>query len=277
MSAQDPFDDPRRQYLTGQLRPTHPALLAGFEAASLAATHTLAPRLDLPYGPHPRQTFDLFLTRPDAPTLAFLHAGYWQSRDKATFRFLAADAAAAGFNFAAVNYPLCPEVSVAEIVEAVRAFPAALARESGAGALIAVGHSAGAHLAVELALTDWPARGVSASPVRAVVGLSGVYDLSPLIETPLNDKLKLTATAARAASPVWRVTAPAPPALFVVGGEETPAFQRQNADMAAAWRAAGLAADALTVEGADHFSLLGAFAQPASPFLRALAALARPR
>ncbi len=272
-------DEATRQYMTGQLRPTHPALLGGFEQLSIKATQALAPTLDIAYGPHPRQRFDFFVGAESAPTIAYFHAGYWQSRDKSTFRFLASGWVAAGFSVALVNYPLCPEVDVATLTEAVRAFPPSfrdrMASLSRSQALIAAGHSAGAHLAVELALTDWTARGHAESPIHAVIGLSGVYDLAPLIDTPLNAKLNLNQDSARAASPVGRVHPNMPPALFAVGGAETSAFLQQNAAMASAWSAAGNAGNTLVVEGADHFSLLSEFTMAGSPLSEATLAIAR--
>jgi arylformamidase len=279
MNPQDTTAEATHQYLTGQLRPTHPALLGDFERGSRAATQALAPTLGIAYGPHPRQTFDLFEGQDGAPTIAYFHAGYWQSRDKSSFRFLAAGWVAAGFSVALVNYPLCPEVDVAGLTEAVRAFPPAfVARMNSSGrsqALVAAGHSAGAHLAVELALTDWRARGLNENPVRAVIGLSGVYDLAPLIDTPLNDKLRLDAGSARVASPLWRVLSGMPPALFAVGGEETGAFVRQTEAMAAAWAAAGNPARVLIAQGADHFSLLSELVGSGGPLGEAILDLAR--
>ena len=114
-------------------------------------------------------------------------------RDKSTFRFLAAPLLAEGHGLALVNYPLCPDLDLAGLTEATRGFAAMfsefLITRGAAPKWIAMGHSAGAHLAVELALTS--------SDVAAVVGLSGVYDLTPLIATPLNDRLRLDAASAR--------------------------------------------------------------------------------
>ena len=266
----EPRGDPIQDYLTGQRNESQPALLAQFERESALAAQRSEARLDIPYGEHPRQTFDLFAPHPRAPLLAYFHAGYWQARDKSGFRFLAPPLVAAGLNVALVNYPLCPDVSLGALTEAVRAFPTALAayardRRETFGPWIAAGHSAGAHLAVELALTDWASRGAPADTVAGVVALSGVYDLAPLIRTPLNDNLKLTPESARAASPVFRVNAGAIPALFAVGAEETAAFRRQNQDMALAWSRAGHPAQTLVVEGADHFSLLRGVTHEASP------------
>jgi arylformamidase len=253
-------DDPQYQYVQGQARPAFPVLLADYEARSRAAAAAADCALDLPYGPHARQTFDFFPARGSPRgTLAYFHAGYWQSRDKSGFRFVAPPYVRAGIHVALVNYPLCPEVSVAALVEAARAcVPAIRAQAGGGGALVLAGHSAGAHIAVELALAQQP----GAAPIAGVAALSGIYDLAPLVATTLNDKLQLDAASAKACSPLHRVRTGAAPALVVVGGAETPAFVAQSRDFHAAWSAAGNRS-ALHIEaGADHFSLLEAFASP---------------
>jgi arylformamidase len=125
------------------LNGSQPPLLAAFEAEGTAAVATLRPALDVSYGPHPRQRFDFFTAGTPAGTIAYFHAGYWQSRDKAQFRFLAPFVTGEGFNLAVVNYPLCPDVTVADLTEAVRdAVPAILSfaeRAQGtAGRLVAM-------------------------------------------------------------------------------------------------------------------------------------------
>ena len=257
-------EDATRAYLTGQLRPSHPNLIAEFDRRSQEVVEALSPNLDLAYGPHPRQRYDLFRAAGDSASIAFFHAGYWQARDKSSFRFLAATWVEAGFNVAMVNYPLCPDVDLAALTEAARAFPPVFLSKMAPGKqgqrLIAAGHSAGAHIAVELALTDWGTRGLSKTPISAVIGLSGVYDLMPLIDTPLNDKLRLDPVSSRANSPIFRVASGLPPALFAAGALETDAFIQQNQQMGLAWSAAGNSARTLVVEGVDHFSLLNDFA-----------------
>jgi arylformamidase len=207
-------------------------------------------RRDLAYGPRPRQRYDLVpAMEPARAVVVYLHAGYWQGRDKADFAFLAPTFTALGCDVALANYPLAPGTAVAGITEAARALVPALraataARDGAALPVVLVGHSAGAHLAVELALTDWgPA--VPAGAIAAVVALSGVFDLAPLVATSLNQRLDLDAASARAASPLWRVGRRATPALFAVGGGETPAFHDQTERMAAAWRAAGHRGEAM--------------------------------
>lgn len=274
----DAAADPVFQYMTGQMHPTQPALLASYEAESAHAVEALHPLLDIRYGSHPRQCFDFFEAAAPVGTLAYFHAGYWQSRDKAQFRFLAPSFVAAGVNVALVNYPLCPDVTLEALTDACRdAVPAILAhvanRAQGSAGLIAAGHSAGGHLAVELALTDWSAHGLGQGIIAGIAALSGVYDLMPLCDTPLNDKLRLDYQTARACSPIHRVSGGMPPALFAVGGLETAAFQRQTSDMLAAWQKAGNTGHALTIDGCDHFSLLRSLQQPDGILFKAIKAL----
>jgi arylformamidase len=265
--------DPVFDYMTGQTNSSQPSLIATFEREGGRAVKSLEPSLDIPYGPHPRQRFDLFSATAPKATLIYLHAGYWQSRDKAQFRFIAPPFVAQRLNVALVNYPLCPDVGLAELTESVRIATRAVSAATSNRPLIAIGHSAGGHLAVELGLTDWAARHEPVPRITAIIALSGVYDLAPLLATPLNDNLKLNPVTAAAASPISRVRAGAPKALFAVGGLETKAFQDQTHAMARAWALAGNVQDVHVVAGADHFSLLRAFASPEGELFAASAAL----
>jgi arylformamidase len=269
--------DPTLAYLTGQLHPSQAALLADFSAESDATLASLAPRLDIKYGAHEREVFDLYISpHPWRGTLAYFHAGFWQSRDKAQFRFFAPAFLAQGIDVALVNYPLCPDVSLRRLVEATRAsVPAILWTVHGIGrggaALVAAGHSAGGHIAVELALTDWAQRGLPLPPVAGVLAISGVYELAPLLATRLNEKLQLNPVEARAMSPLHRVAGALPPAIFIAGGLETPEFRAQSAAMHLAWQAAAGVSSNIEIPGADHFSVLRALAAGGAAFQPAMA------
>jgi len=253
------------QYVTGQMRESFGDLLARFEARNAQALAMPGWVLDLPYGAHARQVVDV---RPsDAKalgTVVYFHAGYWQSRDKSQFRFLAPAFNAMGWDMALVNYPLCPEVSVADIVaSAAQALQKVAAHQSERGRpspIVLCGHSAGAHLATELALQQ--ASAAAPLPISGVVAISGVYDLQPLLDTTLNTRLKLEADSAKACSPTHRVRPGAAPALFVWGDTETPAFHTQSQDMARLWQLQGNVAQCSAVAQADHFSVLECVTTP---------------
>lgn len=240
------------EYIDGQLRSSHPPLFDYFEAQNVRAVEAGRPELDLSYGPDPRQTLDLFRTPEERKgAVVYFHAGYWQSRDKSGFRFIAPPLTADGFDVALINYPLSPQMGVGEIVTAASASLTALAAFTGNAPLLLVGHSAGAHIAVELGMA---AR--ADCTVAGLMSISGVFDLAPLINTSVNERLALDAATARAASPLHRVVSGAPPALFAVGALETKAFRDQSGEMFAAWAAAGNAGRHITVPNADHFSIL---------------------
>jgi arylformamidase len=271
-------EDPVWAYMRGQMHPSQGPLLEAYARESEATIAAHAPMLDLAHGPHPRETFDLYVS-PLAwrGTIAYFHAGYWQSRDKSQFRFLAPSFLARGIDVALVNTPLCPDVTLARLTESAReAILAVLgqvgALERGGAALTAAGHSAGGHLAVELAMTDWAARGHARSPIASILAISGVYELAPLLATPLNDKLRLDADEAAACSPLRRAPrGTPPPALFVVGGLETPAFHAQSEAMHEAWRAGGGRSALQDVANADHFGVLRAFAANGAVFEQTIA------
>ena len=268
----------------GQGRPGFATLIPQFEAWSAAACAAApASTLDIRYGEAARETFDFFPANGGTAraTLVYFHAGYWQSRDKATFRFIAPAFTRAGLHVALVNYPLCPHVTLGHLLDAARRSVLAVrghvsALGQGDLPLVAAGHSAGGHIAVELGLTDWAQHSAPARTVQGVVALSGIYDLVPLVATTLNTHLGLDAARARQHSPLWRVGGKAPPALFAVGGDETPAFLDQNQRMADAWQHGGDAGHPSAVNvvaGADHFTLLEQLVQNGSGLQRSVMAL----
>lgn len=266
-------NSPQYQYVNGQMREHFGALFAMFEEQNAQALKQAGWQLDVPYGPHPREVMDLLPGSADARgTVVYFHAGYWQSRDKSQFRFLAPAFQAMGWHTALVNYPLCPEVTVTQIVDSTRRALAHLCQrqqDSGrAGPLALCGHSAGAHLAIELAL-QLATRQIDA-PVAGVVAISGVYDLQALIGTTLNERLQLDAASALASSPTTRVPAGAAPALFVWGATETRAFHEQSQNMARLWQQQGNSAECLAVEAADHFSVLEHVMRSDGPVARVL-------
>jgi arylformamidase len=136
--------------------------------------------------------------------------------------------------------------------------------------LLAAGHSAGGQLAACLLGTDWPALDPSlpAGLVAAALPVSGVFELEPLLGTSIAAGLRLMPEEARRLSPrLW--PSPDRPIHAVVGGAESGEYLRQTRDMAAAWGGSWEA-----VEGADHFTVLAPFADPAHPLTRRAATMA---
>lgn len=215
--------------------------------------------LDVSYGPTPRQALDLFwpgATR-TAPIAVFVHGGYWQMLDRTVFSHLAQGLLAHGIAVALPSYDLCPQVTLAALVEQVRDAAAFLARRHRMS-MLAIGHSAGGHLAAMLLATSWPARGLPAATVKAALPISGLFDLPPLTHTTVNNALGLDETEARRLSPAF-LPAPGLPIHAVVGGTEGLEYTRQSRTIAEAWGGTWEA-----VEGANHFTVIAPLTDPGS-------------
>ena len=253
--------------------PENPALIAGWakDAAAYRAEHT--PR-SISYGPGARQVIDFFAGDGNGPTVVFIHGGYWQALDGSSFSHLARGLNAHGIGVAIPSYDLCPDVTVEEIIGQMRTASRELARLGQP--LVISGHSAGAHLAACMLATDWRAFDASlpVNPVIAAYAISGLFDLRPLIGTSINKAMGLDQEAARAASPLfWQ--APVPLSLdAVVGENESAEFYRQSRTIVDLWGKAGVATRFGTVPGANHFTAIAPLADPDSPMVLRLKALA---
>lgn len=245
-----------------------------YDADSHAARERLTFSADLPYGDRPRQAIDLFpAAAPEAPLMVFIHGGYWQSFAKEKFEYLAPAFVEAGAAYAAVGYTLAPEVTIPEIVDEVRQAVVWLWRhgaEHGADPtrMVVAGHSAGGHLAAMMAATDWTAHGAPADLVKAVLPISGVFDLEPLRLSYQNEVLRLDEEQVRTASPIHLKPRLSGPVVLAVGAEETDEFLRQQSAFADAWSAAGAAVREVDMPGYHHFDVVDAFAAPDSPLHR---------
>ena len=132
--------------------PERNAIVADWASRSAKVRRECAGHLDLAYGESPRERLDLFLAaNPKAPTLAYIHGGYWQMNDKETYAFFAEGLLPLGINLAVVEYTLAPAARLDRIVaEVKRAMQWLGAHLGDYGAdparLYASGHSAGGHL-----------------------------------------------------------------------------------------------------------------------------------
>jgi len=225
--------------------------------------------LDRAYGANPRERLDLFLAaRPDAPTFAFIHGGYWQfaNSDKENYQFIAEGLLPRGINLAMIEYTLAPAAPMDRIVAEVRRAIEWLAERLGDfGAdptrLYIGGHSAGGHLTA------------MAMPLRAVRGglaISGLYDLEPIRLNYLNEKLGLDQAEAERNSPLLHMPPMAGELIVAYGSRELPELCRQSVDYAQAWVERGLAGHLLPVDGADHFTVLEELARPDGALVEAL-------
>jgi arylformamidase len=226
-----------------------------------------AGHLDLCYGDSPRERLDLFLAaNPKAPTLAFIHGGYWQMNNKESFSFLAEGPLPLGINLAVVEYTLAPAARLDGIVAEIRRAVQWLAErlvDYGAdpARLYISGHSAGGHLTAMM---------MPLPVVRGGLAISGIYDLEPIRLNYLNAKLGLDAAEAERNSPLLHFPAMASELVIAYGTRELPELCRQSIDYGRAWTERGLPGHLLPVDGANHFTILEKLADPKGVLTQAL-------
>ena len=164
-------------------------------------------RLGLPYGAGERQWFDLFLPEADPVGLViFIHGGYWLAFGPREFSHLAAGALARGWACAMPAYTLAPGARVGQMTVEITSALAAMAAQVD-GPIVVTGHSAGGHLSARMACEDTALDRPTAARLRRVVPISPLSDLRPLLETTMNDTLRLDLAEARAESPGATATA----------------------------------------------------------------------
>jgi arylformamidase len=265
------------QYNLRAAVPEHLSYFARYEAASGALRARRPGRLDLAYGATPRQAIDLFLPEtPDAPLLVFIHGGYWQSRDRKDFSFVAAPWLDRGAAVALIGYDLAPAVRMDAIVDQVRAGLGWLHRQAPShgcdpARLFVAGHSAGGHLAAMALATDWRAFGLPADAIKGVCAISGVFDLEPIRLCYLNEVVGLDRAEAERNSPIRLPLHGRCPVVVAVGERETRAFHDQSRAYAARLEREGWPCELLVQPGVDHFGIVMSMAEEDAPVVRAIA------
>lgn len=270
-----------RMYDTRLRVPDHAERQAQWAAESARVRATLACELDVAYGSEPGETLDVFpAPRRGAPVVVFIHGGHWRSLDKSQHGFLVPALRELGAMVVLPNYTLAPRATIPAItlqVARALAWSWRHARRYGGDAhrIVVIGHGAGAQLAAMMLACAWKMFDADLPPrlVGAVLGLSGVYDLEPLMQTPsLQEALRLTPAQVLQASPA-RLPAPDHGRLLaVVGADESGEHLRQNQLIRQAWGRERVPL-ATALPGLNHFSILDALARPGSRVHRLAARL----
>jgi acetyl esterase/lipase len=234
-------------------------MVGGWEQRSGEMRKRCGDHIDLRYGPRERNRIDFLKAREKAPTLLFIHGGYWQTRAKEAFSIFAEGPMAHGINVALIGYTLAPDATLDEIVAEIHAGIDFLGRElpalgGDASGIVASGWSAGGHLT---------AMALSHPKVKAGMAISGIYDLEPIRHSYLNVKLRLDEAMSRRNSPMMQAGGPSKPLSLVVGSAELPLLRKQTADFAGHRARFGLSVTYEEIPGANHFTVMEELLSPA--------------
>ena len=267
------------QYNNRARVPEHVELYADFDIEGEAVLENFETRLDVSYGPSAEETLDVYLPEntKHAPINVLLHGGYWFSRHKNDFRFLAQGLTRAGAVLVVVNYALVPSVDLDELVRQCRAAVAwtyGNAETFGGDKerIYVSGWSAGGQLTAMMMATDWPAfaDGLAPDLLKGGTAISGIYDLEPIRLGFMQETLGLTPEQVARNSPIGLTPATDAPLIVAVGGDESEEFRRQSETFAAAWGDKGVPCEMMVRPGINHFTILGEFADADSGLTRAV-------
>jgi arylformamidase len=245
-------------YNNVKVEPDYQNLMKRFKERSQVIYDSFNVIRDIAYGIKLRQCFDwIFCGLDNAPTFIFIHGGYWQNYNKDDLAFVAKGPLERGFNVVLAEYTLAPHASMTEIVNEVGLLLDYLHSNQGevgfGGRPVCIcGHSAGGQLA--LMQSDHPS-------ATLIMSVSAIYDLIPIAQSWINDKLRLSEREILDYSPMNHVESRVP-AIVAVGMVELPELVYQSSEYASARNRRGGLVTFLPIKGRTHFSILDEIANP---------------
>jgi len=230
------------------------------------------------YGSTSHEMLDVYPTRNEkAPVVVFIHGGAWRgghARDSAY--------GAEPFVRARAHFVVLDFINVIEsggdlmpMIEQIRRGIAWAAKNAasfgGDGNRIYVtGHSSGAHLGGCALITDWEKDfGLPRDTVKGATLCSGMYDLKPVRLSKRSGYVRFTDAMEDALSTQRHLVRINCPVTLLYGTLETPEFQRQTREFAAAVKAAGKPVRLIVAEGYNHYEIGETLNNPYGPFGRA--------
>ena len=223
------------------------------------------------YGATPVEGLDVYATRrANAPINVFIHGGAWRAGLARNYAFAAELFVRAGAHFVVPDFAAVQDVGgslmpMAEQVRAAVAWVHRNARSFGGDPdrIYVSGHSSGAHLAGVILATDWRRDfSLPADTVKGGLCSSGMYDLKPVRMSARSAYVKFTDETEQALSSQRHLDKLNAPVIVAHGTLESPEFQRQARDFAAALTAAGKPVQLLVGEGYNHFEIIETLGMP---------------
>ena len=197
-----------------------------------------------------------------APVFVFIHGGAWRSGRSKDFAGPAEMFLAAGAHYVVPDFAWVQDVggSLMVLADQVRRAVAwvyqNIARFGEPNRLYLGGQSSGGHLAAVALTTDWGRDfGLTADIIKGGVCISGMYDLTPVRLSARSRYVAFDDTTVAALSPIRHLDRLRAPLVVVYGTRETPEFQRQNREFAAAVETAGKRVRLVVGEHYNHFEL----------------------
>jgi len=239
------------------------------------ASEALLKRLGQPeriaYGPTEIEQLDIYKTRrSNAPINIFIHGGAWRNGQAKDSAYLAEMFINAGAHFVVPDFIQVEDAGgnlmpMAQQVRAAVAWVYKNAARFGGdpNRIYITGHSSGAHLSGCTLVTDWQKDvGLPTNIIKGGLLVSGMYDLKPVRLSKRSEYVKFTDEIERALSSQRHLDKLNAPIIVAHGSQETPEFQRQAREFAAAVKAAGKPVELIVGEGFNHFEMQETLGNP---------------
>jgi arylformamidase len=269
-------DEMEYQYNPRVSVPEYPELAKVRAAQARKVRERAKSWLNVPYGSSARELLDIYAAdKPGGPVLIYIHGGYWRSGSKEDNCNFVPTFTQRGATVVLVEYDLCPQVTVSDIVRQTRASIAwvyrNIMRYSGdPGRIFISGHSAGGHLTAMALANDWTKEGLPRDMIKGAVATSGVYDLDMVMKISVQEQAQLTPELAKANSPFRHPPLVRCPLVVAVGGAEPKGWQQMSEDYFQFCKQSGMNAEYLVVPGANHYTMTEKLLDETNPLTQAL-------
>ena len=239
-------------------------------ASSAAALLRIGKPERFAYGPTPIEGLDVYrAAKPNAPVAIFVHGGAWRNGAASEFTYLAEPFVHLGANFVVLDFTNVDAAggSLFPMVEQVRRAVGWVFRNAGKfggdrDRIYLISHSSGSHLAGCTVTHDWAKEGLPRDVLKGATLSSGLYDLKPVRLSKRSKYVKFTDAMEEELSAMRHLDRLHTPLVLTHGTYETPEFQRQTRDFAAAVKAAGKPVELIVGEGYNHFEMLETLNNP---------------
>jgi arylformamidase len=234
------------------------------------------------YGPTDIEKLDIFRTkRPNAPIFIYVHGGAWLAGTAAGTAFPAELFVNAGAHYITLDFIQIREAGgdLRAMADQVRrgiawVYKNATMFGGDANRLYIGGFSSGGHLAGVALVTDWQKEfGLPPDMVKGALCMSGLYDMKPVRISKRSSYIKFTDEMEQTMSSLRYLNLLRAPVIVTHGTNETPEFQRQTRDFAAAVKTAGKPVELIVALDYNHFEMGESLSNPYGPNGRAALAL----
>jgi arylformamidase len=221
--------------------------------------------------PSPIEGLDVYRTaKPNAPIAIFIHGGAWRNGAASEFTCLAEPFVHAGAHFVVLDFTNVDDAKgslfpmVEQVCRAVGWVYRNAAEKFGGdpNRLHLISHSSGSHLGGCTVTHDWAKEGFPLDILKGATLSSGMYDLKPVRLSKRSKYVAFTDEMEQELSAMRHLDKLHTPLILTYGTYETPEFQRQSRDFAAAVKAAGKPVALLVGEGYNHFEMLETLTNP---------------